>query len=186
MMAETVNWGAWTCLRRCSKELWMLFRVLFTEYIGGALHPLRCWVDLVTYYLNVYLFTPSSGAWQVFFSVILLVSSFIVDFAEPGIDCSCIVLIYMFLECFNTFRVVVVMGVTLHTLWRLMLYTRLAVCLDISKVVVTRMAVHAMISHNCLRMIYSATLPWCFFLNKWKCCEIKHIIWVQNTKKDMK
>jgi len=31
-----------------------------------------------------------------------------------------------------------------------MLYTRLAVCSDKSEVVVTRLAVHAMISHNCL------------------------------------
>jgi len=55
-----------------------------------------------------------------------------------------------------------------------MLYTRLAECIDKSAVVVTRLAVHVMISHNCLCIIYSATSPWCFFLNKWKCCEMKH------------
>jgi len=41
----------------------------------------------------------------------------------------------------------------------MMLYTRLAVCLDKSEVVVTPLAVHAMISNNCLSMIYSATSP---------------------------
>ena len=37
--------------------------------------------------------------------------------------------------------------------------TRPAVCLDKSEVVVTRLAVHEMISHNCLCMIYHADLP---------------------------
>jgi len=38
----------------------------------------------------------------------------------------------------------------------------LAVCLDKSEVVVTRLAVHVMISHNCLCMIYIALM---FLLN---------------------
>jgi len=41
----------------------------------------------------------------------------------------------------------------------LMLYTRLAVCMDESAVVVERLAVHVMICHNCLCVIYDAMSP---------------------------
>ena len=40
-----------------------------------------------------------------------------------------------------------------------MLYTQLAVCIEKSAAVVTWLAVHVMISYNCLYMIYNATSP---------------------------
>ena len=43
--------------------------------------------------------------------------------------------------------------------YRLMLYTRLAEYLDKSEVVVTRLAVHAIIIKNCLCVIYSGSSP---------------------------
>ena len=68
-----------------------------------------------------------------------------------------------------------------------LLYTRLAVCLDGQKAKWLShgwLAVHAIISHNCLCMIYSATSPWCFFfLNKWTCCEIKQKFEFKNKKR---
>ena len=67
-----------------------------------------------------------------------------------------------------------------------MLHTRLAVCIDKSAAVVTQLAVHVMITHNCLCIIYGHYIALMFFWISESVAKWNTIVCLQNTNKRYK